>query len=282
MEDVFNCITQKFDEMSKSQKKIAEYILQNKDNVAFMNVNELSKATQVSEASIIRFSTFLGYKGFSDFQNYLKEKTRKQLSLNERLENSYSEYNEDDAGIAKVFNDDINNIKKTIAKLDFDEFRLVAKKILDARTVFIVAGRSAMSISYFMKYYLNIVRDNVEIISSINENEEKICNAGKEDLVIGITFERYTASSIQLFEYLKKAGVQTVAITDYLTSPILKFSDNYFLMETNMNTYLDSFVAPLSFINAMLTYIGRAGKEKIEKRLEKLDLIWKQFEIFKE
>lgn len=280
MNDVYDRIAKKMDKMSKSQRKIAEYILNNKDSVAFMNVSKLAKEADVSEASIIRFATFMEYKGYPQLQKELQEKTREHLSMKERLTNSYTEYNDDDAGIAKIFNDDADRIQKTLSGLDFQTFHTVMEKIINARRIFIVAGRSAAALGTFFYYYLNIVMGNVELITSFNGDEEIMHNVNEEDVVIAITFKMYTRKTVELLAYAFEKNAITVSITDFMTSPVIKNSKYYFLTEAQLNTYLDSFVAPLSLINAILTYLGKYKNKELEERLTSLEAMWNEFDVF--
>lgn len=280
MNDIYDKIAKKTDSMSKSQKKIAEYILNNSTGVAFMNVNELAKEAGVSEASIIRFSTFMGYKGYPQLQSELREKTREKLSIKERLAISYDEYDEEDAGIAKIFNEDANRIMHTLEGINFETFHNVIDNILKAKRIFIICGRSASALGTFFQYYLNMVLGNVDLITSFDGHEERMHNISKEDVVIAITFSRYTKKTIDLLEYADRKGAITVSITDCMTSPVIKLSKYYFLTETQLNTYLDSFVAPLSLINAILTYIGKYKNKELEERFNSLEIMWNEFEVF--
>lgn len=280
MNDIYDKIAKKLDCMSKSQRKIAEYILNNKDGVAFMNVSKLAGEADVSEASIIRFAAFMGYKGYPQLQSELREKTREQLSIKDRLTISYDEYNENDAGIAKIFNEDMNRIKRTLAGLDFQTFHIVIENIIKAKRIFIVCGRSVVALGSFFQYYLNMVLGNVELISSFDGHEEIMHNINEEDMVIAITFNMYTKRTVELLDYAYKKGALTVSITDNMTSPVIKNSSYYFLTDTQLNTYLDSFVAPLSLINAILTYIGKYKNKELENRLTSLEEMWKEFDVF--
>ena len=280
MNDIYEKIAKKTEAMSKSQKKIANYILKNRDNVAFMNVSELAEEAEVSQASIIRFATFMGYKGYPQLQSELREKTREQLNIRDRLTISYEEYNENDAGIAKIFKEDINRINTTLAGLNFETFHAVIEEIIKARRVYIVCGRSAVALGSFFHYYLNMALGNVELVSSFDNREELMHDVQEGDVVIAITFSMYTRRTVEILEYAYKKNALTISITDYMTSPVIKSSRYYLLTETRFNTYLDSFVAPLSLINAILTYIGKHKNTELEARLTSLEKMWKEFDVF--
>ena len=278
--NIYDTIAKKFDEMSKSQKKIASYILQHKAEVSFLNVNNLAQAAQVSEATIIRFALFLGYKGYPQMQKELQVQTQKQLSLRERLDISADAYEDKDAGLYKFFDEENNRLKLTQEALDPEVFFEIVKAIQKAKHVYILAGRSAVSLGYFMSYYLNMMLGNVVLIGNVDSYEELICSLTAQDLVIGLTFSRYTRRTCDLIHFAHERGVPTVSITDYMTSPVIKDSTYYLLAETAMPTYLDSFVAPLTVINALLTYVGRANVRRVDKRMADLEALWDQFHSF--
>lgn len=281
MDSVYDRIAKKIDDMSKSQKKIARFILGNRDDVAFMNVSELASAADVSEASIVRFALFMEYKGYPQLQNDLQNSARERLGIRDRLTMSYAEYDENDAGIAKIFNEDINRIQRTLSMLNFDNLHTVIEKLLGARKIYIVCGRSAVALGMFFQYYLDMAMGNVELISSFDGNEEKMYDICNEDVAIAITFDRYTRKTVELLDFAKERGAITVSITDTMVSPVIKNSQYYFLTDTRLDSYLDSFVAPLSLINAILTYIGKCKNSELEDRLSKLENIWQSFDVFK-
>lgn len=281
MNTIYDRIAKKTDSMSKSQKKIAQFILSNRDDVAFMNVSELADAADVSEASIVRFALFMEYKGYPQLQNELQDAARERLSIKDRLTMSYTEYDENDAGIAKIFNEDINRIQKTLSGLNFETLHTVVEKLLDARKIFIICGRSAVALGMFFQYYLDMALGNVELVSSFEGNEEKMYDICGEDVAIAFTFDRYTRKTVELLEFAEQRGAVTVSVTDTMVSPVIRNSRYYFLTETRLDSYLDSFVAPLSLINAILTYIGKCKNSELEERLSKLENIWQSFDVFK-
>lgn len=275
MPNVYEMIAKKYDEMSRSQQKIAKYILENKAEVSFMNVSALAKAIGVSEATIIRFATFMNYCGYPQMQKDLQAQTQKQLSMKERLYISYDAYKDQNSGIIKIFMDEIGRLRDTMESLEAENFFNVIEVIKKARRIAVVAGRSAMSLGYFMQYYLDMMMGNVVLIGNSDNSEAKICDFTKDDLVIGLTFYRYTKSTCDLIHFAHENGIPTICITDRMTSPVIRDSTYYFLAETSMPTYLDSFVAPLTIINAILTYVGKAKSDIIDGRIGKLEKIWK-------
>lgn len=280
MANIYDAIAKKYDKMSKSQQKIATYILENKSSVAFQNVNSLAKTTVVSEATIIRFAIFMGYKGYPQMQKDLQEQTQKQLTMKERLNISHDAYMDKDAGLIKIFKDEIDRLKTTMELLDSENFFQIIDVVKQAERIYIVAGKSAVSLGYFMQYYLNMMLGNVTLISDMGNYEEVLCSLTKTDLVIGLTFCRYTKRTCELMHFAHEKGAVTISITDLMTSPVIKDSTYYLLTDTTMPTYLDSFVAPLTIINAILTYVGKSKVELIDGRISSLEEMWNQFGTF--
>lgn len=280
MENIYEAIAKRYDDMSKSQQKIATYILENRAGVSFLNVSSLAKATEVSEATIIRFATFMGYKGYPQMQKELQEQTRKQLSMKERISISQNAYSDREGGLVQIFEDESHRLKMTLEGFDVENFFRIIQVIKKAERIFVVAGRSAVSLGHFMSYYLNMMLGNTVLIGDTGSSEEGMCDLGERDLVIGITFSRYTRKTCDLIHYAREKGAVTVSITDCMTSPVIKDSTYYLLAETSMPTYLDSFVAPLTVINGILTYLGREKDLGVERRMSNLEEMWGQFEVF--
>lgn len=273
-------IKDKYDTMSKTQKKIANYILQNVTDASYLNVKKFSQLVGASEASIIRFCEFLGYKGFIDLKKELQRLSKQENSMRERVRRSYKAYGEKEVGVADVFHDDIRHVENTLAKLDMDNFFKACNEIVLADHIYIVAFRSASALGRFFQYYLNMALGNVTLISNDDCGVDSITRATSQDVVIGITFSRYSSRTIQLMRYSGNKGCKQIAITDSAVSPIVRFSSFNFYTETSMPTYLDSFVAPLTLINAFLTVIGRMRNVELEHRVSELDGFYKELHIF--
>ncbi|CAB1253685.1 Transcriptional regulator, RpiR family [Ruminococcaceae bacterium BL-6] len=276
--DIYQKLAAELPQMSKTQAKIANYILSHKNEVSFYNVRKLSRLVGVSEASVIRFSVFMGFKGYPELREALQEATQKHLSSKERLIISYQAYNEND--ILDVMKDDVNNIIQTLENTDTENVKKICSEIMSAKRIFIISCRSAISLGSFFWYYLNMILDNVTLISSYSDEIERMETATSEDLFIGLSFERYSKATYRMMMFAKEKGCKTISITDNLLSPLIPYSDYYLLSCTKVPTFLDSFVAPLSLINMLLTYIGRAKNVELEKRLQEYDNIWNTFDLF--
>lgn len=273
-------IADNYEKMSKTQKKIANFVLQNITAVSYYNIQQLAEAVGTSEASILRFCTFLGHKGFPEFKNEVQKAAKEQLTMKDRLEISRKAYDEKEAGIAEIFRQDINRIEHTLDQLDMDMFFETCQKIILAKKIYILAARSASALGQFFQYYLNMTLGNVELITSLDCHADRLCDVSGGDVVIGITFSRYSKVTEEMFSYARERGAVTVAITDSAVSPIVKDAAYCFLTETAMPSYIDSFTAPLTLINAILVEIGRNRSIELTNRIGKLDAFSSRFQLF--
>jgi DNA-binding MurR/RpiR family transcriptional regulator len=280
MSNVYQNIAGQIGEMSKSHVKIATYILENQTTVPFFTVGKLAKMAGVSDATVVRFATSLGYSGYPEMQQYMQNSVKQQLTTTERLKMSQKVYNKESSGVYEVFQDDIANIKSTMEKLDEDAFHEAVKCLLQARRVYVIANRSATSLGVFLEYYLQIVLNNVELLQSLENSSEKLYNLSEKDVVIGVSFDRYTKSTIQMFSFAKEKNATTIAITDNLLSPLIPHADIPLTASSQMPSFIDSFVAPLSLINALIMFVGKEKQEDIHDQLEVLEDIWSHFDVF--
>ncbi|WP_101845245.1 MurR/RpiR family transcriptional regulator [Halobacillus sp. Marseille-P3879] len=280
MGNVYQNIAGKKAAMSKSQLKIAEYILENPNAVSFLTVGKLAKVTGVSEATVVRFATFLGYTGYTELQQEVQASLQHQLTTSERLKISKQVYDEKEKGVDEVFRDDMANIKATMEELDVEDFHKAVNYILNAETIYIFANRSAMSLGVFLHYYLSMILDDVKLLHSVETASDSLYHINKDDVSIGISFARYTKSTTELFSFAQEKGAKTIAITDNLVSPLIPYADVPLKASSQMPTFIDSFAAPLSLINALITFVSREKQEDIHERLEELEDIWRHFDIF--
>jgi DNA-binding MurR/RpiR family transcriptional regulator len=278
--NVYKIITEKMPSMSKSHLKIAQYILKNPNQVSFLNIGELAKQVKVSDATIVRFATFLGFSGYPDFQRQIQSSVQQQLTTTERLKISKEVYGEENQGISHILNGDIENIQLTMRNLDVKQFREGINQLIKARKVFIVANRSAAALGVFMQYYLNMIVDHVEMLESIDKNADRLYDLQPHDLVIGISFSRYTKSTVEILAYAKDKEAMTMALTDTLLSPLIQYAEVSLTAESRMPAIIDSFVAPLSIINALLIYTAKEKQDGFDKRLDTLEEVWAKFDVF--
>lgn len=277
MSEVYQKIAEKIPNMSKAQEKIAKYILSNPNTTPFLTVEKLAKLSGVSIATITRFVTFLGYKGYPEFLKGTQESMQAQVTNSERIKLNAEVKEECEKNIYEVFESDLNNIKSTMEDMNLYEIKRAVNEIMNSKRIYIVARRSVYSLGILLKYYLDFVFNNVYII----ENTEDIPKyVDKYDLVIGINFENYSRSTVEVFSYLKSKGSRTIAITDNMLSPIVPYADVSLTAISKGVTSLDSFAAPISLINALVVSIKEQKKECFINNVELLEETYKKFDIF--
>lgn len=282
MKDIHDLIARRREEMSKTQKKIADYVLENQSACSFQTVGQMAEGAQVSEASVVRFANFLGFEGYTAFQKELQEKAKNQMDSTQRLTLSYSAYEGNEEGIAQVFKEDIENLSDTLQGLDMDMFYKIVHGLMNAGRIVIVATRSSMGLGIFLQYYLKLSVDQVYLIDDFQNNEHLINSLGRGDFVFAISFKRYTKRTVDILQYIASAkkGCEIASLTDEMTSPLIPCSDYYLLARAHMSTYIDSFVAPQAIIDALLMTIGKEKNKELESRFNDMEGIWKDLEVF--
>lgn len=280
MKDIYQFISEKVNEMSKSQRKIALYILSNTESVPFLNVSQLAKMVGVSEATVVRFATFLGFDGYPEMQRVMQEAVKKQLTTVERLKLSDDVYDKEDKAIFEMFQEDVQRIEAMAKQLDIKKFREAVDAIIQAKRIFIIANRSAVSLGTFLEFYFDLMFENAELIRNPHGISEKLFRLDENDVVIGLSFARYTKNTVEAVSFAKDRGSTVIAITDNMLSPLVPYANITLCARSDMPSFIDSFVAPLSLINALITAVGRKKRAEIEKHLEELEAVWERFSIF--
>lgn len=278
MSDIYDTIAIKMDNMSKTQRKIAQYIINNRIDTAFLNVKQLAKNAEVSDASIIRFANFLGYGGYSELQQLFQESTQSKLKTD--TNNVETEARTEIQVLENIFQKEINHIQVTFDNLNTDAFFKATDRIVNAKRVFIICGRSTRSLGSYFQHYLKVILDDIYFLDTFDGNEEIFSSINSDDVVIGITFKRYTKKTLELIEFAHKKNAQIIAITDYITSPIIKYADNYLLAETRTFKYIDSFVAPQVLVNAIISYVGKLKKLELEKRFTEYEEVCEALQLY--
>jgi DNA-binding MurR/RpiR family transcriptional regulator len=273
-------IRKNFSNMSKGQKRLAEYITTHYDRAAFLTAANLGKTVGLSESTVVRFAYALGYNGYPDLQKDIQEMVKQKLSTVERLELS-ADYLGNESILKKVLQTDIENIKLTMEEISERVFDTVVDEILKANRIYIIGLRSATSQAYFLGYYLNLILRNVNIVTlGLNDLFEQLLAAGKGDVVIGISFPRYTRNTVEAFKFAKELGATAIAITDSDLSPLGRIADHTLTAKSDMASFIDSFVAPLSVINSLIIAVGMKKKDKISKSLKVLEDVWENYNVF--
>lgn len=279
-QDLMRTIQTRFPRLSKGQKLIAEYILKHYDKAAFMTAAKLGISVGVSESTVVRFANELGFSGYPKLQKALQELIKNKLTTVQRIELS-NDFISQESALKSVLKSDMENIRATLEKINHNTFDNVVNNIFAAKRIYIVGLRSSTAIAEFLGFYLNLILDNVKVIGyGVSDIFEQMLNISEEDLVIGIGFPRYAARTIEALDYAQSRGANVVAITDSLLSPLAARADNTLIAQSNMASFVDSLVAPLSVINALIIAVGLREKEKISSTFSKLERIWEEYEVY--
>lgn len=279
-QDLMRTIQMKFPRLSKGQKLIAEYILKHYDKAAFMTAAKLGTSVGVSESTVVRFANELGFIGYPKLQKALQELIKTRLTTVQRIELS-NDYVSEESALKGVLKSDMENIRATLEKINQKTFEEVVNSIFKAKKIYIIGLRSSTAIAEFLGFYLNLILDNVKVVGyGISDIFEQILNISEDDLVIGIGFPRYAARTIEALNFAQSRGTSVVAITDSLLSPLASKADHTLIAQSNMASFVDSLVAPLSVINALIIAVGLREKEKISNTFNDLEKIWEEYQVY--
>lgn len=271
-------IQETYRNMSTNQRLIANYILQHYDKAAFLTAQQLGETLGISESTVIRFALFLEYEGYPQLHRALQDMIKNKISTVERLQLSLD--NTDTNIPEKVLTTEIHNLKRTMEELDPKEFDTMVDEILQARNIYIISLRSASAVGRFLFFYLHLLLNNCRFIDGSGLFFEELSTIGPQDLAIGISFPRYTRQTIEGLKYAQERGACTLAITDSVTSPLARHARHTLLAHSEMASFIDSFVAPLSLVNALIIAVGTRDNEKTAATLAQLEDIWEAFMIY--
>ncbi len=280
--DILKQISEKKRFFSKGQKKIAEYIENHADKAAFMTAAKLGVTVGVSESTVVRFACELGFNGFPEMSRALQQTVKTKLTSVQRIAVTKERIGDDDI-LNKVLISDMEKIKKTLEETSKEDFNTAANAIANARNIYIIGDRSASALARFMAYYFNLMFDNVRMIhtASVGELYEQVIRLDKTDVLIGISFPRYSNLTVKAFEFASKTGAPVVAITDGVTSPLAKDATVLLAAKSDMTSFVDSLVAPLSLINALIAAVGLIKQDEVTKTFDHLENIWAEYGIYK-
>lgn len=281
--DVLILIDKKMPEFSKGQKRIAEYIKAHYGEAVYLTAAKLGSIAGVSESTVVRFAIELGYDGYPKLQKAIEELVKTKLTSAERMKVTYQQMINNDQHIFKsVLTKDAERIHSTLSGINAEDFDTAIRYILDAKNVYIIGGRSSGALSYFLSFYLNLMRKNVRDVStgSVAETFEEIFRVSSDDLVIGISFPRYSTRTVKSMEYAHSKGAKTIAITDSKKSPLVENADITLSARSDMVSFIDSLVAPLSLINAILVAVSMNRKDHIVENLDILENLWNEYQVY--
>lgn len=277
--DLIARINANYSSFSKGQKLLANYIVDNYDRAAFITASRMGRTVGVSESTVVRFAYALGYDGYPELQRSLQEMIRNRLTTVQRIQLT-SDLEQDEV-LSTVLKSDIGNIRSTIESVDTAVFNTVIDNMLKARRVYLVGIKSAAPLAQFLGYYLNFILEDVIIVTSMQTDVyESMLRIGEEDMCIGISFPRYSSRTVDALKFAKDRGAYVAAITDSMFSPIAELSDSVLIARSDMASFADSLVAPLSLINAIIVGAGLRRKTAVSECLNQLEGIWKSQKVY--
>lgn len=279
--DMVKRIQAKMSDMSKGQKLIANYIINHYEKAAFMTAAKLGEMVGVSESTVVRFAIELGYEGYPKLQKVLQELIKSKLTSVQRIEVSSNRINEENI-LKSVLQSDMEKIKLTMEEIEQESFNEIVESILNAKKIYILGVRSSAPLASFLGFYFNLIFDNVRLVhtTSVSEMFEQILRASEGDVVIGISFPRYSKRTTKAMQFVKSQGATVIAITDNRESPLANNADHCITARSDMASFVDSLVAPLSVINALIVAIGMRKKESVYNTFEKLETIWDEYQVY--
>ena len=278
--DLIKNIQNNFNSLSKGQKLIAEYIINNYDKAAFMTAATLGNKVRVSESTVVRFANTLGYSGYRDLQGELHELIKNKLTTVQRL-TMVNEYSNQAGVLKKAMEKDMDNIDKTKNETSYVAFQDAVNMILSADNIYILGLRTSSFLAGYLGFYLNFLIKNVKVVTSgPNDVFEQLIKADSKDVIIGISYPRYSKRTLEALDLCKERGCKIVSITDSLISPAAKYADISLIASSDMLSFVDSLVAPMSLINALIVAIGLNKKEDVKSSFEDLEKIWNKYNVY--
>lgn len=279
--DVFAKIEQNYSSMSKSHKKIAVFIQEHYDQAVFMTAAKLGSTLGISESTVVRFASAVGYDGYPEFQQDLVDCVKKKLNTLQKMDAKYGKSTQSEI-LTSVLSADMEKIQDTINTLDPQAFDTAIEIILNARNIYIMGLRSNEPLAAFLHFYLNMIRGNVMLLgtSSITETFEQMIRINEEDCFIGISFPRYSMRTLKAMEFANDRNAKVIAITDSQHSPMNLYSSCNLFARSDMVSIVDSLVAPLSMINALVVALCLKRPQEVKKNLEMLEEVWDNYQVY--
>ena len=279
--DIITRMNEKYIKMSKGHKAIAAYISDHYDQAAFMTAAKLGETVGVSESTVVRFAMHLGYEGYPEFQNALAEWVKNKLNSVQKMGAKYGKSTQSEI-LTSVLSADIEKIQDTIVNLDPAAFEAAVDIILGAQTIYLIGVRSCEPLADFLHFYLNMIRGNVVLIktTSVSEMFEQMIRVGEKDAVIGISFPRYSMRTLKAMEFANDRNAKVISLTDSIHSPMCLYSSCNLLARSDMVSIVDSLVAPLSVINALVVALCLRRPDDVKRNLETLEDVWNNYQVY--
>ena len=279
--DLLNRINHNYSAMSKGQKLLATYITDNYDKAVFLTAAKMGDIVGVSESTVVRFAMSLGYKGYPEFQKALEELVRNKLNSVQRMEVTYGRISQSEI-LEAVLQSDADKLKTTLEKIDHNAFELAVDTILNAKNIYIVGIRSCAPLASFLSFYLTLMFDNVRLLhtNSASELFEQMVRIDENDVIIGISFPRYSMRTLKALEFANNRSAKVITITDSIHSPMNLYSSCNLIADSDMASIVDSLVAPLSVINALIVALCMKKQKEVAKTLTTLEEIWDEYQVY--
>ena len=281
MNDLITKIQSELPGFSKGQKQIARFILEHYDKAAFMTASRLGVTVGVSESTVVRFATELGYDGYPHLQRALQEMIRNKLTSVQRMEVAGDRMGGRDV-LQTVLHADTDMIRVTRDEIDRDAFQGAVDALMGAKRIYILGVRSSSALASFLGFYFNLLFENVTLVhtNSVSEIFEQVLRVGPGDVLFGISFPRYSKRTLSAMKYARDRGARVIALTDSQLSPLARVADHVLLARSDMASFVDSLVAPLSVINALIVAVGMSRRDEIEQTFNKLERIWEEYDVY--
>ena len=279
--DVLKKIENGMGSFSKGQKLIANYILDHYDKAAYLTASKLGTYVGVSESTVVRFAIELGFEGYPEFQHALQEIMRNRLTSFQRIEVTNSLIGDENI-LERVLISDAEKIRRTLEEVDQASFERAIERITSAKRIYIIGVRSSSSLASFLNFNFQMIFDNVKFIQTTSGSEmfEQIMQIGEGDVMIAISFPRYSKRIINAVEYARSRKANVVALTDSKVAPIAAHADELLIAQSDMISFVDSLVAPLSIINAIVMAVSRKKQKEVTERLRILEEVWDRYEVY--
>ena len=279
--DILLTIQNQMDSFSKGQKRIANYIAASYDKAAFMTASKLGKMVNVSESTVVRFAVELGFDGYPSMQKALQEMVRNKLTSVQRIEVSNDRFGNQDV-VSVVLQSDMESIRLTSEALDRRALSQAVDALITAKNVYIVGVRSSAAIASYMNFYFRNILDSVHLVDSSATSEmlEQMHHVSKDDVVIGISLPRYSSRTVKTLQFAHDSGSKVIVITDSQTAPAAKWAEYVLVAKSDMVSVVDSLVAPMSLVNALIVAIGRRKEKEMSKIFKDLEQIWEEYEVY--
>ncbi len=277
---VFALLNNKYVNLSKKHKIVADFVLNNYDKAAFMTAKKISEAVNISESTVVRFSKKIGYEGFPEFQEDLRDSIKRILTTKQKLYSKVDMSTFEDS-IKSSFEYDINSIKKTMSNIDFDALKKAVDTIMSSKSVYILGLRSSKVLADYFSFYLNFFHENVKSINhGASDIIDQLINLKEGDMLICISFPRYSNQILEYAKIINDKGIKLLALTDSIDSPIVEFSTHFLLADYSIDSFIDSHVSPMSLINAIVMAIAQQNQDLVNSKFQKLEDIWLKYNVY--